>query len=396
VTGRTAPPFFLFIFAWLSASAGCERQVDLVALRHNTARSCDASGTCPDTSTKDAGRVTEPDCDATNTCVREPNPPEAGKEAMQTAKPPCAGAPACSPPPPVVQRCETRVCESSAQSDNFCAGDGGVLTLGDGCASQDKNPEFRYALCSETDLIVKAPLHVTGNVAVDSIASLSAEVQIEGDLRYGRLQSEPGTPEPITQSTVQATMTCTLPSALSLDVAKTIQARASDNDNDQASEELARLAHWNGEQTISLPCGRYYLSEIDGGDGSMTVNATGNVVLFVDGSVSAKQGLQLRAAAGSRISLVVNGSVHVIGGLQLGELSDARHLLLASRQIHLEQGKNTIGGVLYSQTEDVLLVNGTLDVKGALFAHRAQLEGATSVVHAAAEAVAADSCQPEA
>lgn len=384
---------FLVLLAWLSASSGCERQFDLVALRHNTERNCDSSGTCPDTAAKDAGRAPVPDCDATNTCVHEQEPPEAGKEAAQTAKPPCAGAPACSPPPPVVERCETRECQSTAQSDNFCAGDGAVFTLGDGCASNDKNPEFRYALCSETDLIVKAPLHVTGSVAVDSIASLSAEVQIDGDLRYGRLQYEPGSPEAVTRSTLQSTPTCTLPATLSLDVAKTVKARATDNDNDQASEDIARLARWSGEQSITLPCGRYYLSEIDG-DGSMTVNATGNVVLFVDGGVSAKQGLRFRAAAGARVSLVVNGSVHVIGGLQLGELSDARHLLLASSQIHLEQGKNTIGGVLYSQIEDVLLVNGTLDVKGALFAHRAQLEGATSVVHAPAEALAAESCQP--
>ncbi|HET8937964.1 MAG TPA: hypothetical protein VFN67_31185 [Polyangiales bacterium] len=397
MNGSGAPPLTLFVLASLCmcASAGCERQLDLVALRHNTERSCAMPGTCPDSAAKDAGRAPEPDCDATNTCTSEQQPAEPGTEPAQTAKPPCAGAPACSPPPAVVERCETRVCESSAQSDNFCTGDGAVLTLGDGCATQDKNPEFRFALCSETDLIVKAPLHVTGSVAVDSIASLSADVQIEGDLRYGRLQYEPGTPEAVTHSTMQASTTCTLPSSLSLDVAQIVKAHASDNDNDQASEDIARLARWSGEQSITLPCGRYYLSEIDG-DGSMTVNAMGNVVVFVDGGVSAKQGLHFRAATGARVSLVVKGSVHVIGGLQLGELSDARHLLLAGGQIHLEQGKNTIGGVLYSQTEDVLLVNGTLDVKGALFAHRAQLEGATSVVHAPAEALAADSCQPDA
>jgi cytoskeletal protein CcmA (bactofilin family) len=269
-----------------------------------------------------------------------------------------------------------------------------VLTLGDGCENADSNPEFRYALCSQTDLIVKAPLHVTGSVAVDRTASLSSDVAIEGDLRYGSLLYETGTKEAAVRSSVQSTTTCQLPSSLSLDVAASVQARAKDNDNDQASEELAQLARWNGEQSITLPCGRYYLSEIDG-DGSMTVNAMGNIVLFVDGSVSAKQGLQIRAAPSARVSLIVNGSVHVIGDLSLGELSDARHLLLAANQIHLEQGKNTIGGVLYAQSEDVLLVNGTLDVNGAVFAHRAQLEGATNVVHAPAAASAAKGCQAE-
>jgi hypothetical protein len=382
------------ILASLFASTGCKRQLDLVALRH-TARSCDASGTCPETAAKDAGKTPEPDCDATNTCMQaQEQAPESGQ--AEPPKPPCAGAPACKPPASIVERCDTRICETTSQSDNFCAGDGLVLTLGDGCKNADSNPEFRYALCSETDLIVKAPLHVTGSVAVDRAASLSADVAVDGDLRYGSVLYEMGTKEAVARSTVQATTTCQLPSTLSLDVAAIVQARASDNDNDQAREELDQLARWSGEHSITLPCGRYYLSEIDG-DGSMTVNAMGNVVLFVDGSVSAKQGLQIRAAPSARVSLVIKGSVHVIGGLQLGELSDARHLMLAAKQIHLEQGKNTIGGVLYVQSEEILLVNGTLDVNGAVFAHRAQLEGATSVVHApgAGTTMAADSCKPD-
>jgi hypothetical protein len=172
-----------------------------------------------------------------------------------------------------------------------------------------------------------------------------------------------------------------------------VQARATDNDNARAPEQLALLAQWSGEQAITLPCGRYYLSEIDG-SGSMTINAMGNVALFVAGPISAKQGLRIRAAPGARVSLVVNGSVHVIGGLELGELPDARHLLLSTRQIHLEQGSNSIGGVLYAQTEDILLVNGTLDVNGAVFAYRAQLEGATSVTLAPSAASAGESCKP--
>jgi hypothetical protein len=371
------------------AVLGCERQVDLVALRH-AAQSCDASGTCPSVATdskEDAGKPAEGSCDGPDCSMREPPPSE--------PNPPCGGAPACAPPKDEpVERCETRSCAVADGADSFCSSDGTVLALGDSCESDDSNPQFRYALCSQTDLIVKAPLQVNGDVAVDRDVSLTADVMVEGELRYVRSYYANGANITETQGRLQSQQqVCTLPDALSVDVAALVAARASDNDNDRAVDQLALLNRWSGQQSVTLPCGRYHLNEMDG-DGSMTVNVTGNVALFVDGGISAKQGLTIRAAPSARVSLVVNGSVHVIGGFSLGELSDARHLLLAAAQINLEQGKNTIGGVLYQQSQELLLVNATLDVNGAVFAYRAQLEGATSVTLAQATAVAAESCEP--
>lgn len=380
----------LMIVAWLCASTACERQFDLVALRH-TAPTCQASSTCPEPPERDAGRAPDPSCDATSSCEQmERQPPD-------EPAPPCPGAPGCAPaqPPEVIARCESRVCAPTAQSDVFCGGDGLIFALGDGCENEDSNPEFRYALCSETDLIVKAPLQVTGSVAVDNGVHLSSDVMVDGELRYsGSLQEIDGS-KLTARSTIQAQPSCALPEALRADVAGSVQARANDNDNELAPEQLALLSQWSGQQSVTLPCGRYYLSEIDGA-GSMTIQAAGNVVIFVDGSVSAKQGLKISAAPSARVSLVVNGSVHIIGGLQVGELADARHLLLAAGQIHLEQGSSTIGGVLYTQTKDLLLVNGTLDVNGAVFAYRAQLEGATHVTHARSAATAGEQCKPDA
>ena len=388
MNGELSLRWATLIFAWLCASAACQPQYDLVALRH-TAQSCEASSTCPEPPQRDAGREPDPSCDATDSCEQtDVEPPD-------PAAPQCPGAPSCAPPqaPEVVERCETRVCAPTEQSDAFCGGDGLIFALGDGCENEDSNPEFRFALCSETDLIVKAPLQVTGSVAVDNGVHVSSDVMIDGDLRFtGSLHQTDGG-KLNARSTIQAQPTCALPDTLRADVAGSVQARANDHDNDRAAEQLVTLSQWTGQQTVTLPCGRYYLSEIDG-SGSMTINALGHVAIFVDGSVSAKQGLKIIAAPSARVSLVVNGSVHIIGGLQVGELSDARHLLLAAGQIHLEQGSSTIGGVLYTQTKDLLLVNGTLDVNGAVFAYRAQLEGATHVTLARTAATADEQCKP--
>lgn|GEM_PF-3035191 len=378
----------LLLLTWLCASTACARQIDFVALRH-TQQTCQASSTCPEPAERDAGREPDPSCDATNSCEQtETDPPD------QPA-PPCPGAPGCPPaqPPEVIERCETRVCAPTAESDTFCGGDGLIFALGDGCENEDSNPEFRYALCSETDLIVKAPMQITGSAAVDNDVTVSSDVMVEGELRYSGSLHEIEGGKLTARTTIQAQPTCALPATLRADVASSVQARANDNDNDLAVDQLALLSQWTGQQTVTFPCGRYYLSEIDGA-GSMTIQATGHVAIFVDGSVSAKQGLTIRAAPSARVSLVVNGSVHIIGGLQVGELADARHLLLAAGQIHLEQGSSTIGGVLYTQTQDLLLVNGTLDVNGAVFAYRAQLEGATHVTLARSAATADEQCKP--
>lgn len=375
------------IFAWLGASTACGRQDDLVALRH-TAQRCEPSSACGSGPERDAGREQpgmSTSCDATNSCEQTSTDP----------LPSCPGAPACEPPlePEPTAGCVTRVCAQAEQNDAFCGSDGLIFALGDGCADEDSNPEFRYALCSETDLIVKAPMQVSGGVAADNDVTVSADFTIDGELRYTGTLHEIEDAILTARSTMQGQPTCALPDALRADVASSVQARASANDNDRATEQLALLAQWNGQQSITLPCGRYHLSEIDG-SGSMTIHAAGNVALFVDGSVSATQGLKITAAPSARVSLVINGSVHIIGGLQLGELSDARHLLLAAGQIHLEQGSNTIGGVLYTQTKDLLLANGTLDVNGAVFTHRAQLEGTTSITLTPNVATADEQCKP--
>ena len=375
--------------AWLCASAACAPQLDLVALRR-TAQDCEAQSTCEPPTEPDAGPEPTPSCDATNSCEpAEVEPPDA-------SMPGCPGAPACEPPPPEAskERCETRACAPTAPRDEFCDTGGLVFTLGDSCQNEDSNPEFRYALCSQTDLIVKAPLTIQGSVAVDRDVNISSEVSIDGEVRYAGALHEIDGGKLNARSTLPSQPTCALPEALRADVAASVRARATDNDNDGALEQLALLSQWSGQQTVTLPCGRYHLNEIDGA-GSLTIRATGNLALFVDGSLSAKQGLRIIAPEAARVSLVVNGSVHIIGGLQLGELSDARHLLMAAGQIHLEQGSNSIGGVLYTQLQDILLVGGTLDVNGAVFAHRAQLEGTTHVTLAPAVTTAGDDCSPD-
>ncbi|HTU59181.1 MAG TPA: hypothetical protein VMF89_12120, partial [Polyangiales bacterium] len=253
----------LLFFAWLCVSTACERQLDLVALRHTA--TCEASSTCPEPPERDSGREPNPSCDATNSCEQtEPDPPS------QPA-PPCPGAPGCAPAqePEVIERCETRVCATTTQSDAFCGGDGLIFALGDGCESEDSNPEFRYALCSETDLIVKAPLQVTGSAAVDNTVTLSSEVMVDGELRYAGSLHEIDGGKLTASSTIQAQPTCALPEALRADVAGSVQGRANDNDNELALDQLALLSQWTGQQSVTLPCGRYHLSEIDGA-GSMT------------------------------------------------------------------------------------------------------------------------------
>lgn len=372
----------LAALCWLAAA--CQWQPDLVALHR-------AEPLCPDATlcgqqppVEDAGSPPSdsPQCDAAEGCTQD-----AG----------CLDEDACgAPPPQMVQQCLVRGCQPLQDMDAFCMQAGSAFVLGDSCASADSNPGFHNALCSQSDLIVKAPLQVNGDVTVDRDLSLSDEVIVQGELQYTGMLLQTDGASVQASSQAQSPPSCDPAGDLRFDIEASVRARATDNDNAQAQDQVDLLQRWSGAQSITLPCGRYYLQTIDGG-GSMDITATGNVALFIDGGASVTDGLQIHAADGARVSVIVNGNLHVIGGLKLGELSDARHLLVTRGQAYLEQGQNTIGGVLYVQSEELLLVDSTLDVQGAVFAYRAQLEGATRIVGvAAASEVLGTSCNPNA
>lgn len=390
--------------ALLLGLTGCEWQTDLVAIRRPSAVCAGASACGLPGNEPEAGAGPVSDCDASDGCNADPVPcsdaadgcktePDCSDAAANCGAPPDCSSDTAACQPPLVEQCLARACQTTQATASFCEQDGLSFALGSGCTSDSANPQFPYALCSQTDLIVSAPLAITGDLCVDRDLSWGDRVVVDGELHHTGKLLDAGGPPPQASTDVQGSPACDPARALAPDIGASVRAREADNDNAQAMDAIAQLTRWSGQQSITLPCGRYYLPEIDG-DGSMDIQANGHVAIYVAGGVSVKQGLKIHAAPSARVTLVVDGSIHIIGGLTLGELSDARHLLISAQQAHFEQGANSIGGLLYVQSEELLLVNGTLDVRGAVFAYRTQLEGPTTVTSAPMALAASASCNP--
>ena len=267
-----------------------------------------------------------------------------------------------------------------------------MLALGDICASPDDNPRFRYVLCSLDSVQTQKPLTVEGDIAADGDVSIEDSANIAGALYYtGALrETRPGLLS--ADQTERGSARCTPPEGLRLDIAALVKAHINDNDNAAVRSSIEQLRHFTGDLSVTLPCGRYYVTGLEG-NGGVTIRAQGHVALFIDGNVQLEKRLTVEAEGTARVSLVVNGAFNVArGGLGLGKLADARHLLLVARQVHLEaEGDSVIGGALYAPASELLSTH-KLSVFGSLFVGSARLFGETNLSYAPAVSFAADSC----
>ena len=325
---------------------------------------CDAGCTDPaGCGAKDAG-CTGPDCKAQT---------DAG----------CTDA-ACMPK---ATACVNRACNELKTRSGLCDGTATPLALGDNCAASTSNPSFRFALCSEGGVVTQAPLQVDGDVSVDiKEANFNAPANIDGVLLYA------GTAD---TSMLHATFVehtapnCGIGSEL--DIAALVHSFASDNDD--GSENLDKLRNFSGDTSVTLHCGRYYVAGIDG-DGKLTVHVDGNVALFVDGNVHLPSGFVFDAPDPARVTLVVNGQMNV-NGLVIGDADADRHWLVMGTgpQLHFESGMNVIGGTLYAPSVDLVTDKNTpLQVNGAVFVNRVQINGMLTVHARSSALAAANSC----
>jgi hypothetical protein len=369
------------------AVCACAPEKDLVALRR-TASLCGDAG-CP-TST-DAGCPTCVDAGC-STCTDASYPTcGAADSCMTDAR--CADAAICRPPAPT-GICSTRACSALSSQAEFCSDTGSAFALGDGCATSNDNPRFRYAICSLDSLQTQQRLSVRGDVAVDGDVSIEDTANILGTLFYAKTLRQSRPTLLTAERTERGAPRCTPQDGLQLDIANAVKARANDNDNAAAGGAIERMRHFTGDLSLNLPCGRYYVTGLEG-TGQVVIHAQGNLALFIDGNVQLERHLRIEAEGTARISVLVSGAFNVAHeGVQLGQLADARHLLAVARQVHLESdGESVIGGALYAPASELLSTH-KLSASGALFVGSARLFGETDLDYAPAATFAADSCGP--
>jgi hypothetical protein len=270
---------------------------------------------------------------------------------------------------------------------------GGLEAGGDGI---EAGPVLRVA----GDLISGGPLGRSSSaIEVGGSARVAGDVDVQSLAVGGTLTTRPGAVvvgEVSAAAEESAEISVPPPCRCedALDVAAVIDEHELLNHDAELGLEPDALEGIEGDLTLELPCGRFYLGEVRGdGAGTVTVRATGRTALFVGGNLTLGQDLVVEVAPGAELDLFVAGNIQVSGRVTLGDPTRPRALRLyvaSGGSIALPSG-STLAGNLHAPRADIAS-SASLEVYGALVANRVNSADAVTVHHDRAVADASDAC----
>jgi hypothetical protein len=166
--------------------------------------------------------------------------------------------------------------------------------------------------------------------------------------------------------------------------------------NDDAMIGLSPSAWVNllVDQTITLPCGRYYLDSIQIG-GKLIMNVTGRVALFIGADVTVIGELQILLDSTAQIDIFIENDLDLVGYAVFGDANRpaaTRIYVGGAGNINLIGAAGFVGN-LYAPKSTVT-APGYLDVHGAVFANNFQIPGYADFNYDAAITEVGNNCSP--
>ncbi|HND10410.1 MAG TPA: hypothetical protein PKO07_25300 [Pseudomonadota bacterium] len=254
-----------------------------------------------------------------------------------------------------------------------------------------------------SDLLLGDTLSGNGNVTVAKNAQIGGDVKCNGLLKIGGTLTYPTTRTlsatsqaigQIARAAVTVAPPCDCSPSSIFDIAGYVTARATSNDNASVPLDPARLTNFAGDQTIDLPCGRFYLNRI-GGQGKVTLNITGRTALFVGGDVNLTDTFTVNLGPSGELDLFINGGLTSSAPLNFGNKSAPARVRLymgGARNINLAAG-SVLGGNVYAPNS-ALVTSGPLEVFGALFVGSFNPSAQVQIHHDIAIIKASQECTP--
>lgn len=253
-------------------------------------------------------------------------------------------------------------------------------------------------LVTARDVTWVGDLHVTGDLVaggmVDGVGGLivggalksAGGAVVIGDESIGSVGSYPGDAGP----------PCNCDGPQLFDVGRAVADARADNDNEAAGLPVGGIAQV-GSLALELASGRYYLGDIQS-VGDLTFDITGNVALFIDGSIDAVGESAFRIAEGGSLDLYIAGSVQTVGNVTFGSAVDpsAFRLLVGGTGAALVNvGSQSFFGQIYAPRADIDYVGDT-QVVGALVARSLIGVGQLDVVYGGPVQTPVETClEPE-
>lgn len=250
------------------------------------------------------------------------------------------------------------------------------------------------------DLDVSGSLaRASSNVTVGGDARVGGDVSVASLLVAGTFTTSPGAALSGSISAgaraagaVSVPAACPCGASELVDVAGIIAQHRATNDNASIGLSAGALSSVVADTTVTLPCGRYYLDQIQGG-GTVTIRAEGHAALFIGGIVQFSGQLDIELAAGAELDVFIAGALNLPATLRLGDSTRPRalRLWLATSSTFIVPPGAQIAANVYAPAA-TLAISAPLEIYGAMVAGNLHTVAPFTIHYDRAMAGAAASC----
>jgi hypothetical protein len=108
-----------------------------------------------------------------------------------------------------------------------------------------------------------------------------------------------------------------------VDVARMVEDHRYANHDAAIDLDPLALSNLQGDGTLELPCGRFFLDQIQGQqEGTLTIHASGRAALFIGQGITLQQSLRIVIDPGAELDLFIAGHVNTSGLVSLDTATD--------------------------------------------------------------------------
>ncbi|HUQ05210.1 MAG TPA: collagen-binding domain-containing protein [Kofleriaceae bacterium] len=242
---------------------------------------------------------------------------------------------------------------------------------------------------SSSAVVVGGTARVGGNVDVSSLNVTGTLTTTSGATVTGNVMAGSRVTAP-----VSVPPPCRCDASDIFDVGAIIDQHALANHDAAIGITPDELIDVDGDVTLELPCGRFFLNRVtSSGGGTVTIRATGRTALFIEGDVTLSGNLTVEVAPGAEMDLFIDGFLNLPGLAKLGDPTRPRDLrvYIGSAGSIAISGGLELAGNLYAPAAD-LQTSAPVDIYGAVLLNHWNLSAPANVHYDRAIEFAGDGC----
>lgn len=269
-------------------------------------------------------------------------------------------------------------------------GSNGLISFGKGTIFGAMWTSSEEGIASAVEMQVKQQVHSQGEVQFGSTGSVDGNAWIGGDVATERPGGGGGGGEPIpfgenlyapsdvtigdrvdvagdiVRQDVDVSTVCNrCEEDEQIPIEQIVKNYQNNNDNDAIGLDEDVLVNPGEELVLKLPCGRYYLSEIDISS-KVTIIATGNTALFVDGDINSETSFTIKPSTSGEFDVFVNGDVTLNNDITVGSTAFPAFMRFYANGLWNFKNNGDIGAFIYTIPGGLQTMNN-LEVFGGIY-----------------------------